>query len=55
VAELLIAVAGLAISIWGLFSRTDYLLTQIRDVLVDIRNQGVRREPPTPPHPPHQS
>jgi hypothetical protein len=36
---LLLAIISTAATIWGLFARTDALLTDIRDVLIEIRDQ----------------
>ncbi|HJW68355.1 MAG TPA: hypothetical protein VJ829_03265 [Candidatus Binatia bacterium] len=36
--EILIGLLALGVSIVGLFTRTDVLLTEIRDLLVEIRD-----------------
>lgn len=39
IAAFLVGVLGTAATLWGVFSKTDKLLIQIRDVLVEIRDQ----------------
>lgn len=41
---LLLSVAGVTASILALFSRTDHLLREIRDVLIEIRDTTNRHD-----------